>query len=138
VAPKDAVVRLVPDYAGSVIWFPYAVDYAVTALDPSLVADLIRWEIGYYDSLDEDFGWRSPPLARAFTAGGVSLALRLAVQLGAGFDVEFASYETGVAPRRFRSVFPADNPSAAAAFNALTLRCAPSAPRAPSRERRQG
>jgi hypothetical protein len=138
VAPKDAVVRLLPDYAGSVLWFPYAVDYTVTALDPALVTDLIRWEIGYYDALDDDFGWRSPLLASAFTADGVSLALRLAVQLGAGFDVEFASYESGVATRRFRSEFPADNPRAAAAFNALTGRSAPRAPHPLSLERLRG
>jgi hypothetical protein len=138
VAPLDAVVRLIPDYAGSVLWFPYAVDYAVTALDPALVTDLIRWEIGYYDSLDENFDWRSPHLASAFTAEGVSLALRLAVQLGADFDVEFASYEAGVATRRFRSEFPADNPRAAAAFHAVTARSAPLERRRPFRDRLQG
>ncbi|WEO78265.1 hypothetical protein BJQ94_04290 [Cryobacterium sp. SO2] len=112
-------MRLFPDYAGSVLWFPHPVAYADTGLDPALVTDLIRWEIGYYDSLDADFDWRSADLASAFTADGVALALRLAVQLGAGFDIEFASYEAGVATRRFRSEFPADNPGAAAAFTAL-------------------
>ncbi|WP_297372724.1 hypothetical protein [Cryobacterium sp.] len=113
------MVRLLPDYAGSVLWFPEPVDYAASFLDGALVSDLIRWEIGYYDSLDADFGWQSPALASAFTAEGVALALRVAVQLGTGFDVEFASYEAGVATRRFRSEFPADNPAAAAAFTAL-------------------
>lgn len=113
------VVRLCPDYAGSVIWFPHPVDYALTCLDGALVTDLIRWELDYYDALDSRFDWRSPDLARTFTADGVALALRLAVQLGTGFDVEFASYETGVATRRFRSELPADNPRAAAAFIAL-------------------
>lgn len=118
-ARAESVVHLFPDYAGSVLWFPHPVAYAQTGLDPVLVADLIRWEIGYYDALDADFTWRSAELARAFTADGVALALRLAVQLGAGFDIEFASYETGVARRRFRSQLPADNPRAAAAFRAL-------------------
>ena len=117
-----AVVRLLPDYAGSVLWFPQPVDYAATSLDPALVSDLIRWEIGYYDSLDADFDWQSPAQASAFTADGVALAMRLAVQLGTGFDIEFASYEAGVATRRFRSEFPADNPAAAAAFTALARR----------------
>jgi hypothetical protein len=121
VGGADRVVRLFPDYAGSVLWFPHAVAYPDTALDPALVTDLIRWEIGYYDSLNADFDWQTPEAARAFTAEGVALALRLAVQLGDGFDVEFASYETGVARRRFRSELPADNPAAAAAFTVLTL-----------------
>ena len=115
----ESVVRLLPDYAGSVLWFPEPVDYAASFLDSALVSDLIRWEIDYYDSLDADFNWRSPALAGAFTTAGMALALRVAVQLGTGFDVEFASYETGVATRRFRSEFPADNPAAAAAFTAL-------------------
>jgi len=118
-AGAGAVVRLFPDYAGSVLWFPEPVDYGASLLDDALVTDLIRWEIGYYDALDADFDWQSPALARAFTADGVALALRLAVQLGAGFDIEFASYETGVATRRFRSQFAADNPQAAAAFTEL-------------------
>jgi hypothetical protein len=118
-AGRDSVVRLFPDYAGSVLWFPHPVDYAATGLDGGLVADLIRWEIDYYDALDADFDWRSPDLARAFTTDGVALAYRLAVQLGAAFDIEFASYEAGVATRRFRSELPADNPRAAAAFTAL-------------------
>lgn len=114
----SSVVRLFPDYAGTVLWVPHPVAYDSTALDAGLVTDLIRWEIEYYDALDADFAWRSPAVASAFTAAGVGLALRLAVQLGSGFDIEFASYEAGVATRRFRSDFAADNPRAAAAFAA--------------------
>lgn len=113
------LVRLLPDYAGTVLWCPQPVAYAATHLDPALVADLIRWEIGYYDALTEDFGWQSAELASEFTAAGIRLALRLAVQLGSGFDIEFASYEAGVATRRFRSQCPADNPRATSAFAAL-------------------
>jgi hypothetical protein len=115
----DPVVRLFPDYAGSVLWFPQPVDYAISGLEAALVTDLIRWEIAYYDALDADSNWLSTHLASGFTADGVALALRLAVQLGAGFDIEFATYEAGVATRRFRSEFPADNPRAAAVFTAL-------------------
>ncbi|MBX0300782.1 hypothetical protein K2F54_12440 [Cryobacterium sp. 1639] len=113
------VVRLFPDYAGSVLWFPHPVDYTVSCLDGGLVTDLIRWEIDYYDALDADFQWRTPAHAADFTAAGVALALRLALQLGSGFDVEFASYEPGVTTRRFRSELAPDNPRAAAAFTAL-------------------
>jgi hypothetical protein len=145
-----SVVRLFPDYAGSVLWLPnpvnaqpvnaqpvnaQPVNYSASGLDAALVTDLIRWEIAYYDALDADFDWRSAALASAFTADGVALALRLAVQLGAGFDIEFASYEAGVATRRFRSELPADNPRAAAVFTALTgpePRPAPSLVRRPA------
>jgi len=120
-----SIVRLVPDYAGTVLWFPHPVPYAATFLHPELVTDLIRWEIGYYDALDADSDWRTPALASRYTADGVALALRLAVQLGAGFDIEFASYEAGVASRRFRSELPADNARAAAAFTALAGRIRP-------------
>jgi hypothetical protein len=115
---RSSVVRLLPDYAGTVLWLPHPVTYSESHLDASLVTDLIRWEIDYYDALDADFAWRSPALARSFTATGVGLALRLAQQLGSEFDIEFASFETGVATRRFRSDFAADNPLAAAAFAA--------------------
>jgi len=113
------LVQLLPDYAGTVLWCPQPIPYAASHLDPALVTDLIRWEIDYYDALTDDFGWRSPELAAAFTATGIGLALRLAVQLGCGFDIEFASYEAGVATRRFRSECPADNPRATAAFSPL-------------------
>ena len=116
---STVLVRLLPDYAGTVLWCPHPVAYAATHLDPALVADLIRWEIGYYDALTDDCGWRSAELASEFTATGIRLALRLAVQLGSGFDIEFASYEAGVATRRFRSECPADNPRATAAFTLL-------------------
>jgi len=114
------VVRLYPDYAGTVLWLAGPVGYADSLLDPALVDDLLRWEISYYDALDADFRWRSPALSTAFTESGCRLALRLAVELGDGFDIEFASYEPGVATRRFRSDSAADNPRAAAALAALT------------------
>lgn len=117
--PAGPVLRLFPDYAGTVLWLESAVPYDDTRLDPALVTDLIRWEIEYYDALDDAQAWRSPAHASGFTAAGVNLALRLAVQLGSGFDIEFASYEAGVTSRRFRSDFAADNPAAAAAFTAL-------------------
>ncbi|MEC5184255.1 hypothetical protein RCH12_001720 [Cryobacterium sp. MP_3.1] len=113
------LVRLLPDYAGTVLWCPHPVAYAATQLDAALVTDLIRWEIDYYDALTEDFRWRTPELAAEFTATGIRLAMGLAVQLGSGFDIEFASYEAGVATRRFRSECPADNPRATAAFTLL-------------------
>ena len=117
--PAGLVLQLFPDYAGTVLWLESSVPYDATGLDPALVTDLIRWEIAYYDALDDNLAWRSPAHASRFTATGVSLALRLAMQLGSGFDIEFASYEAGVASRRFRSDFAADNPAAAAAFSAL-------------------
>ena len=41
---RDDLVRLFPDYADTVISFPYPVDYADTGLDDDLVTDLRRWE----------------------------------------------------------------------------------------------
>jgi hypothetical protein len=108
---RGDLVRLFPDYAESVVWFPSPVDYAGTGLDEDLLTDLRRWEASYYDSLD-DYEWRSGDLKRAFEAEGGRLGHRLSEALGPEFVVE-------VGGRRLRSRRPAKSPRAADAFRAI-------------------
>ncbi len=113
-ADKVPVVRMFPDYADTVLWFDGPVDYAECGLSERLIRDLRRWEQGYYDALD-DLEWRTPELAARFTKDGTRLAQQVARELGAGFEVEFRSYENGAGVRRFRGKGPG-SPEATAAF----------------------
>ena len=111
-----SVVRLFPDYAGTVIWFIGPIAYGETRLDAGLVADLQAWEASYYAGLTSDYSWRSPDVEAHFNKLGAGLARRLADQIGDQFQVQYAFDE---AHRRVRAAGPARNPKAAAAFQQL-------------------
>jgi hypothetical protein len=110
------VVRLFPDYAGSVIWFSTPVPYEETGLDPQLTDDLQAWDASYYAGLDSGYDWRTPKLEARFLAEGARLARRLADQIGDDFQVE---HDLGESRRRVRGAGPARNPEPAAAFHRL-------------------
>ena len=110
------VVRLFPGHAESVIWFSSPVRYEQTHLDERLVVDLQTWEVSYYAGLTPDYSWRTPGLQTRYLAEGVTLARRLADQIGDDFQVE---YDVGQSSRRVRGAGPARNPAAAAAFHRL-------------------
>jgi hypothetical protein len=110
------VVRLFPDYAGTVIWFPDPVPYEETQLDATLIADLRAWDASYYAGLNSNYEWRTPELGTRFHREGVRLARRLADQIGDDFQVE---HHHGKSRRRIRAAGPARNPDAAAAFHCL-------------------
>ena len=112
----STVVRLFPDYAGSVIWFPSPVPYQETELDPRLIGDLQSWEASYYAGLTSDYEWRTAGLGARFHAESARLARRLADQIGDAFQVE---HDSGESHRRVRGAGPARNPAAAAAFQRL-------------------
>lgn len=101
----ETVVRLFPDYANTVLWFPYPVDYADSRLDDDLVADLRDWEDSY-DAGRDKYRWRSRELERAFESRGVLLAPGLQMPWGTS------------SPSTMRAtVFPAGaRPPAAASF----------------------
>lgn len=46
------LVRLFSDYADSVIWAPYAIEYTDLGLDPELIAELQAWDAAYYAGLE--------------------------------------------------------------------------------------
>lgn len=112
-------VRMFPDYADTVLWLVFPVDYEDTALSPGLIRELEAWERSYYEALDADFNWKSPEDARAFTKTGIDLAGQVANQLGEEFVVEFASYETAAPTYTVHSRRPADNEGASAAFSTI-------------------
>ncbi|MCF2574388.1 hypothetical protein [Brevibacterium sp. UCMA 11754] len=112
-------VRMFPDYADTVLWLVYPVDYADTDLSPGLIRELEAWERTYYEALDADFNWKSPKDARAFTKTGIDLAGQVANELGEEFVVEFASYETAAPTYTVHSRRQADNEGASTAFSTI-------------------
>jgi len=110
---RSDVVRMFPDYAGTVLWYGGGpVDYEDAHLPAGLVADLEAWEASYYDGRDDEMEWRSRDRAKAHAAQGTELARRVAEALGSAFVIQG---DGGKA--RFDS--PPTSPDAAASFTAL-------------------
>lgn len=112
-------VRMFPDYADTVLWLVFPVDYEDSGLSPELISQLDGWEQSYYEALDADFNWKSAEDARAFTQTGIDLAGQLANELGEEFVVEFASYETAAPTYTVHSRRRADNKGASTAFSTI-------------------
>ena len=105
------VVRLFSDYGRSVIWLdPDPVDYAETSLDDEFIAELKAWDRYARLALDPDLPEIPAHAADRFDREGRVLALRLAEELGAAFEVERRRGE------RYRSDEDPLNPGAASAF----------------------
>lgn len=94
-------------------------DYEDSGVSSDLVLRLYEWEQSYYESLNSDFEWSTPTAARAFTAVGIDLAGRVAIELGAELSIEFSSYEDAALTYSVRSRGPAANQRAAAAFSRI-------------------
>ncbi len=110
------VVRVFPDYAGTVLWFVGGpVDYADAKLSDSLAAAMQAWEESYYRSLDDDLKWRSPGTEEHHAAEGLRLARLLADELGDAFEVEVWA-EGAKEKIRILGLHPGSNPAAVAAF----------------------
>lgn len=119
---ETEVVRLMYDYADSVVWFPDPIPHAATALSEGLVADLDAWLLLHDEQFHHSDGWRTPEhLARAERERQL-LAHRIGDELGSAFEVEF-HVPPGVwfGPRfaSYRSEHEPTNPAAAAAFEAI-------------------
>ncbi|MFB2557046.1 hypothetical protein [Herbiconiux liangxiaofengii] len=110
------VVRVFPDYAGSVIWFSEPLPYPETRLMPDLIALLQDWEGQYYAALDDDLHWRASVSLQDFSTRGLELARAVSVELDPRLAVEYRSFEDPKAIARLRSEHPATNPAAEAAF----------------------
>ncbi len=110
---RSEVVRMFPDYAGTVLWYGGGpVDYEDARLPAGLVADLEAWDAAYDGGLDGEMEWRSRDLEKAHAARGAELARRVAEALGSAFVIQ----GTG---GKARSDRPPTSPEAAAAFTAL-------------------
>lgn len=110
---RSNVVRMFPDYAGTVLWYSGGpVDYKDAHLPAELVADLQAWEASYDNGLDDEMKWRSRDQEKAYWATAADLARRVAEALGNAFVIEGDG-------GKVRSDSPPTCPEAAAAFTAL-------------------
>ena len=110
---RSNVVRMFPDYAGTVLWYGGGpVDYEDAHLPAELVTDLEAWEALHDDGLDDEMEWQSRDLEKAYAAKGEELARRVADALGSTFVIEGAG-------GKVRSDGPSTSPAAAEAFTAL-------------------
>jgi hypothetical protein len=116
------IVRVFPDYAGSVIWFSDPMPYSETELSSDLVGRLTSWEAHYYAALTDNFEWRSLDTLHTFSADGLELAREVSNEIGREFSVEYRSFENTAAVAHLRSEEPASNPAARAAFSARAQR----------------
>jgi hypothetical protein len=74
-----SVLRVFPDYAGTVLWFVSdPVRYERAQLTPQLEADLNAWETRYYGGLTPELHWRPEFDIASYDSDGVSLCERLA------------------------------------------------------------
>lgn len=116
------IVRIFPDYAGSVVWFSDPVPYEESALSSELVERLTAWEASYYAALDDDLRWRPTASLHEFSATGLELARAVSAEIGPEFEVQYASFEQRSASAELRSEHPATNPAARDAFAARAAR----------------
>ncbi|RFA13234.1 hypothetical protein B7R22_13790 [Subtercola boreus] len=117
------VVRVFPDYAGTVLWFAAGpVLYDEAHLTEGLVAEMVRWEAAYYASLTDFFEWRPGTDPSAFDEQGLRLAKRLAEELGDAVEVEYHHRREGAPqPVRLRGAGNGTNAAARAAFVGMAL-----------------
>jgi hypothetical protein len=114
-----SVVRVFPDYAGTVLWFVDGpVDYADAKLTESLAADMSAWEDAYYFGLGEEKDWKSKDLEVPHYREGLRLARALSDELGDSFDVEVFAQDSdhGEYKLRIQGRGRASNPLAVEAF----------------------
>lgn len=119
---ETEVVRLMYDYADSVVWFPDSVPYEASGLSSELIADLRAWERLYEEGLDENLEWRSLRYLARIDRDRPGLAHRIGDELGSAFEIEFGvPHGVWFGPRHasYRSEHEPSNPAAAAVFGAL-------------------
>jgi hypothetical protein len=114
-----SVVRVFPDYAGTVLWFVDGpVDYSDAKVTASLAADMSAWEDSYYTGLDDEREWKTTDLEVHHYREGLRLARALSVELGDAFEVEvFAQDSEGNEYKlRIQGRGRGSNPRAVGAF----------------------
>ncbi|MCS3493579.1 hypothetical protein M2368_002591 [Arthrobacter sp. JUb119] len=118
---ESRTVRMFPDHADTVLWFPDPVPYDAAGLSPELAADLAGWEELFYEGLDRDYEWNSAELGREFYAQGLLLAQRVADELGNKFIIDLSAQDDDCPARSFQASGTAQNPQAAEAFEAFVV-----------------
>ncbi|NRD27983.1 hypothetical protein [Frigoribacterium sp. VKM Ac-2836] len=112
------IVRVFPDYAGTVLWSGGAVDYEEAHLSQELEGDLQAWESFHRSRLDPDRPTHTTQDAYDFAVTGRALAGQLSEELGRGVEVHLIVEGRQV----FRSTEAPLNPRAAKAFHARAER----------------
>lgn len=112
------IVRVFPDYAGTVLWSGGAVGYEEAHLSQELEDDLQAWESFYRSRLDPDRATHASQDEYDFAVTGRALAGRLSDELGRGVEVHIIVEGRPV----FRSAEAPINPRAAKAFHARAER----------------
>ena len=112
------IVRVFPDYAGTVLWSGGAVDYEEAHLSQALEDDLRAWETFHRSRLDPDRATHASQDEYDFAVTGRALAGRLSDELGRGVEVHLIVEGRQV----FRSAEAPINPRAAKAFHARAER----------------
>ena len=113
------IVRMFPDYADTVLWINEPIDYSRTCLSDALIEELNAWEQLFYDSLNRDYAFDSPGLEDQFTRAGISLAKKVASEIGSDFIVEYAGAASLNEPLHYSCPGTASNKQAAASFQKL-------------------
>jgi len=112
------IVRVFPDYAGTVLWSGGAVDYEEAHLSQALEDDLRAWNSFHRSRLDPDRPTHASQDEYDFAVTGRALAGRLSDELGRGVEVHLIVEGRQV----FRSAEAPLNPRAAKAFHARAER----------------
>lgn len=113
---ETRIVRLFPDYGGSVIWFSDPMPYDETRLSPDLVRRLEAWEESYYRGLDDEMNWKSDQLRERFGLDGIELSDAVSKEIGPEFEVRLGSNGAIQDHPPFVSEVPATNSAAREAF----------------------
>lgn len=112
-------IRFFPGWAGTLLWWPFPVDYVDTALPAELVVELTDWEARWearasaeMDGPSEHDGGTEVDERRRLRA----LAERVAEQLGSGYCLEL---DAPGRPRRRKLLIASDGPGVPAVVSAF-------------------
>ncbi|PQZ92136.1 hypothetical protein CQ018_11450 [Arthrobacter sp. MYb227] len=118
-AHRPHVLRMFPDYADTVLWISEPINYSQTGLSASLIEELMAWEQLFYDSLNRDHEFASRGLEDRFTRAGITLAKKIASEIGSDFIVQYDAAASLNEPIHYQCPGTASNKQAAASFQDL-------------------
>jgi hypothetical protein len=113
-AKTREVIRVFPDYAGTVVWFQGPVPYEETGLSQRLIDDMEDWEAAYYASLDELHSFASKRAESIHVTRGLTIARALSDEIGDLLPIE----ADGIGGAKTRLLTPGfgTNPQARTSF----------------------